>query len=336
MNCKYCNSQNTVKFGTYNGNQRYYCKDCQRKFTPLDTLPRMKTPIHQISSAMSMYYSGMSLDGIQRHLKQEFGNDLSEMAIHNWILRFTKEAVLEAMKFKPKVGNIWIADETMVDIGGKKQWIWDIIDSDSRFLLASHISPERTTEDAQTLIRKAVQRAGKIPEVIITDKLRQYIDGIELALGNKTKHIRSKPFTDIDSTNLIERFQGTLKDRTKVLRGFKRIDNARLITEGFLVHYNFFKQHEAVGNVPPAQNMGKELPFKDWYEAVKIAGQETETTRDLEQVFSVTLSMPTTARLIKKQYMRKDAMKRLAKKRARQRQQIVKPISSISMIRDQK
>jgi len=327
--CKYCNSQNTVKFGTYKGAQRYFCKDCQRKFTTLDTLPKMKTPIQQIASAMSMYYSGMSLDGIQRHLKQQYNNDLSEMAIHNWILRFTKEAVLKAMKFRPKVGNIWLADETAIDIGGKKQWAWDIIDSETRFLLASHISPSRTTEDAQILIRRAVQRAGKFPQVIITDKLKAYIDGIDLVLGDKTKHIRSRPFTDQDSTNLIERFQGTLKDRTKVLRGFKRADNARLVTEGFLVHYNFFKQYESVGNVPPSLNMGLQLPFKDWYEVVRVSGLETETTTDLSQAFAVPINMPVTERQIKKAYMRKAVRKSIARKK----QQIKPTIQSITKIR---
>ena len=32
MNCKYCNSANVVKFGTFEGVQRYWCKDCKRKF----------------------------------------------------------------------------------------------------------------------------------------------------------------------------------------------------------------------------------------------------------------------------------------------------------------
>ncbi|MBM3143262.1 MAG: IS6 family transposase [Chloroflexi bacterium] len=327
--CKYCNSANTVKFGTYGSTQLYFCKDCKRKFTALDTLFKMKTPVDQIATAMSMYYSGISLDGIQRNLKQQYGNDLSEMTIHNWLLRFTREAVLKAMKFKPKVGNVWLADETMVDIMGQKWWVWDIIDSDTRFLLASHISSNRTTEDAQILIRRAVQRAGKFPQVIITDKLKAYIDGIDLVLGDKTKHIRSSPFTGEDSTNLIERFQGTLKDRTKTLRGFKRLDNARLITEGFLVHYNFFKQHEAIGNVPPAQNMGRELPFRDWNDVVRTSGRETETGVDLAQAFAVPIKMPMTNKLIKKQYMRKA----VAKSRAKRKRQVQTPQPKVIVAR---
>ena len=32
MKCKYCGSKSVVKFGTYKGVQRYYCKHCKRSF----------------------------------------------------------------------------------------------------------------------------------------------------------------------------------------------------------------------------------------------------------------------------------------------------------------
>src|SRR4030042_5941795 len=144
--CKYCNSINIIKFGTHtniDGNeiQRYFCKDCNRKFVP-DTLPKMQTPVNQISSALRMYYGGMSLDGIQGCIAQEFNNKVAESTIYYWITRFTKEAIDKAKDFRPKVGDVWIADETGIDIHGSKRdlWFWDIIDAKSRYLLASHIS----------------------------------------------------------------------------------------------------------------------------------------------------------------------------------------------------
>jgi len=275
MICKYCQSQNTIKYGTFTTEdgiqiQRYFCNDCKRKFVP-NTLPSMQTPVDQISAAMGMYYRGMSLDGIQGQLKDQFGNEVSESTIYYWIVRFTKDAIEKSKNFTPEVGDVWIADETGIDVHGSKRdlWFWDIIDAKTRYLLASHISSSRTAEEAQTLISKAIQRAGKYPRVIITDKLRTYIDGIDLAAGQgKVQHIRSKPFTAIDSTNKIERFQGTFKDRTKVVRAYKNIESADLITQGWLIHYNFFKQHEALGNVSPAAKMGIALPFRDWHDIV--------------------------------------------------------------------
>jgi len=262
--CPYCQSPEIVKFGLFEGIQRYWCKACKRKFTLTGALPKMKTPKRVIASALSCYYSGMSLDGVQRHLQQQFGIYLSEAGIYNWIIRFSREAVKHSKDFRPAVGSTWIADETMIDVAGRKVWFWDIIDTRSRYLLASHLSTTRSTKDAALLMHKAATRAGKPPRKVITDRLAVYLDGIELVFGADTKHVQSKPFTVVDSTNMIERFHGTLKDRTKVVRGFKNMETARLLTEAWLVHYNFFKEHESLGHTPPAQKMRLPLPFDDW------------------------------------------------------------------------
>lgn len=273
--CKYCGSRNVIKYGTFEGIQRYWCKDCRRKFANPDALPEMRTPIRQVAAAVGMYYGGMPLDSIQRQLQQDYGVYYSEMGIYNWVVRFSREARNRAELFRPKLGDTWVADETCLKVGGKNVWFWDIIDTESRFLIASHLSTSRTTKDAALLMRKAYLRAGKAPERIITDKAQVYLDGIELVFGADTKHVRSKPFIDIDSTNIIERFHGTLKDRTDVVRGFKNMDTARLLTDAWLVHYNFFKEHEALGNVPPAQKMG-EVPFKDWEDIVRESAIRVE------------------------------------------------------------
>ncbi len=62
--CKYCGSEGVVKFGTYKGVQRYWYKVCKRKFKADDTLFHMKTPANQVSSALNMYYEGMSIKAI--------------------------------------------------------------------------------------------------------------------------------------------------------------------------------------------------------------------------------------------------------------------------------
>lgn len=269
MKCKYCQSNNVIKYGSFRGIQRYWCKDCKRKFAGNEALPKMKTPSKQIEDAMSMYYGGMPFDSIQRHLYQEYNNYLSESGIYNWIIRFSKEAVNRAKAFKPVVGDTWVADETVIKVGGKNIWFWDIIDVKSRYLLASHLSTGRTTIDAQVLVQQAAETAGKTPKIIVTDYLKSYIDAIELAFGADTLHTKDKPFALKNLNNIIERFHGTLKDRTDVMRGFKSIRTARLLTGAWLVHYNFFKEHEALGNVPPAQKMGIEVPFKNWAEVVR-------------------------------------------------------------------
>jgi putative transposase len=267
--CKYCNSSDIVRYGTYNDEQYFWCKECKRKFSNKDALSRMKTPVVEIASALNMYYGGSPVDAIQNHIKQVYGHHLAESTIYDWIVRFTKQAVYKSKDFTPEVGDVWIADETGLHIGGHNVWFWDIIDTKTRYLLASHLSTKRTTQDAQILIEKAIERAGKCPRVIITDKLRAYVDGIDIATLGMSKHIQSKPFTNINSTNIIERFHGILKQRTDAIHHFKNIDTARLLTEGWLIHYNFFKDHEVFKNQSPVKHMGLQMPFRDWEDIVR-------------------------------------------------------------------
>lgn len=277
--CKYCGSKNIVKYGKLNGVQRYWCKDCKRKFADNDALPGMRTPVEQVSSAVHMYYEGMSLQAIRRHLQQEHNSPISDSNIYEWVVRFTKEAIAKAKGHRPKAGGDWVADETVLKIEGGKLWFWDIIDAKTRFLLASHMSRTRTTKDARRLMEKAAGRAGKTPKRVITDKLAAYLDGIELAFGADRKHVQSKPFTVDNSTNLIERFHGTLKARTKVMRGLKRRESAELFAAGWLIHYNFMRPHEGLNGKTPAEAAGIKASFSNWRH---IVNPPLVTVRKLE------------------------------------------------------
>ena len=115
----------------------------------------------------------------------------------------------------------------------------------------------------------ARRRAGKLPKVVVTDKLKSYIVGIEDAYGADSKHKMGGPFDVEDSTAIVERFHKTLEQRARVFQKYKGIEDIRLLTDGWLVNYNFMKQHEGAGNVPPAQAMSKVVPFKDWNDIVR-------------------------------------------------------------------
>lgn len=265
--CKYCGSRRIVRYGHYQNVQRWWCKDCKRKFVHNEALPKMKTPIIQVALALSEFYEGSSLKAITRNLGQTYGYTPTDAAVYYWIVKFTKIAIKVAKDYTPQVSDTFVADETVLRIAGQNLWFWDILCERTRFLLASHISPTRTTRDARILVERAADRADKIPKVIVTDKLKAYSDGIELAFGADTTHIAAKGLTG--KKNLIERFHGTLKARTKVMRGLKRRDTAKLFTDGWLVHYNFFRPHSALGDKTPAQKAGIRFPFKNWLDVVR-------------------------------------------------------------------
>ena len=202
----------------------------------------------------------------------------SDSTVYEWIVRYTKAAAKDAKISNIKVGSIWIADETVLRLDQHvKTWFWDIIDSDTRFLLASHISVTRTTKDAEALMQKAWDRAQKTPRIIYTDKLAAYLDGIELAFGADTKHKQGGPFDVKNNTNLIERFHGTIKTRTKVMRNLRNSETARLVMDGWLINYNFFRPHESLKNKTPGEVAKATFPFKSWLDVVRSNHPKVQT-----------------------------------------------------------
>jgi transposase-like protein len=266
--CKLCGSSDVVKYGKIGDTQYFWCYNCKHKITALDTLPKMQTPIKEVASAVSMYYDGLSQNDIRRELKQIYNRDVSDFAVYNWIERFTKDAVNITNHYRPNVGYVWLADETVINVGGKQCWLLDIIDVKTRFLVASKLSPTRRVEDVQDVLKEAYTRTGRIPKVIMTDHLEAYIYGIKLTFGDKAKHLQVKKFTAKPNNNIIERMQGTIKERTKVMRDLKSLDTAQLVLDGFLVNYNYFRPHETL-KTTPANKAQVRFPYDNWEGLIK-------------------------------------------------------------------
>jgi len=274
ITCPHCGSDKVIKYGVYDGVQRYYCNVCQRKFKADSSPFHMKSPAPDIAGALAMYYTGSSITDIRNHIRQQTGYYPSKSVVFGWVQKYTETAAKHFAKAKPKVGDTWIADETMIDLDkGVKVWFWDIIDAKTRFLLASRVSLTRTTEDAKRLVQDAVKRAGKPPKEILTDKMKSYPDAIFTALGGYTEHVQGSPFrvrASEESTSRVERFHETLKERTKVMKAFRDIDTLMEFAKGFLTYYNFLKPHEALKGKAPAEKAKLRYDIKTWADVVNI------------------------------------------------------------------
>lgn len=267
--CKFCGSRDLVRYGKYNNVQRYLCRDCGRKGADNAALPNMRVSPEVVGAALSMFYEGMSFDGISRQLWQIYHVAPSKSTLYGWVVKYSKKADKLASDIKPKTGKTWVVDETSLKIGGENHWFWDVIDGKTRFLLASHISTSRGTRDAETVMGRAQRNTEQSPEFVISDKLAAYLDGIERVFGADTWHLQSQGFRGRVNTNLIERFHGTLKSRTKVMRGMQNRETAKAILGGYLTHYNYFRPHQTLKGRTPAEAAGIRFPYRDWTEIVR-------------------------------------------------------------------
>lgn len=269
--CPDCSKpEDIIKYGTRNGKQVYKCKPCNVKFTEGGALPRRRIPPDQVGAAIGMFYDGLSYRDVQRRMQAQYGFTPSTATLYEWVRDYSRRGREFVDSFKAETGNKWVADEMMVKVDGHNVWLWNVMDADSRYLLATHISKTRTTRDAETLFRKAKSRAAHPPTTIVTDGLKSYQDGIERVFGGDTKHVVSQGIRHEINNNMSERLQGTIRERTKVMRGMETERTAKLLIDGFRLHYNHIKPHSGIGNETPASKVGFPFVFNDWTEVAHL------------------------------------------------------------------
>lgn len=275
--CKFCGSRQLVRYGRYNSVQRWFCKSCRRKFVDNHAPPGLRTPAVQIASALSMFYEGMSLNAIRRHLDQAFHNLPSDSTVYEWIVKYTKAAVLadadrraHTKKITPELGHgpFWIANDINLNIERNNIWIWDVVDYGSRILVASIATKTRTSQDVKRAMELTADRVGELPGLVITGKSAIYQEGIEQAFGSDTLHLQATSPKIQPYSNTIARYHGPLKTRNNILRGLKRLKMVELFLDGWLVHYNFFRTHEALKYSTPASIARIDFPYKNWLDIV--------------------------------------------------------------------
>ncbi|MFC1968068.1 DDE-type integrase/transposase/recombinase [Chloroflexota bacterium] len=277
--CKFCGSTDVVRNGHRKGTQYWLCKNCGRGFVANQAVPKSRFPIDTVARALYNYYAGMSLNAICEGIRQASEEPVTDTSVYNWLTKYTRIALNEADNYQPQVGKKWIMDETVVNLSGKKWWLITALDWDTRYLLGTKLSTGRNHKDIREVLEKATTKTGVIPDEVLTDGWGGYREAMEQAYGAVSKHIVTTPFTDKElSTNLMERWNGTLKDRLKPMRGMDRNTNFQLILDGFVFYYNYLRPHMGLGGKTPAQAAKMDYPYESWGDVVRSEMPKLEVT----------------------------------------------------------
>ncbi|MDP2949516.1 MAG: IS6 family transposase [Chloroflexota bacterium] len=285
--CPRCGATDIMKYGVRNGQQEYICKRCRRKFTARNAPLGMHFSAKQIGMALSLFYDGLSLADVSRQIGASDGLSVNPATIWRWVMHYSKEAANALDKVRVSTSPVWVIDETVIKVGGENVWYWDVIDEGTRFLLGTHLSVSRRLSDAIAILNMAKRRSKTTPRFILSDGLAAYPDAVEQVFGASARHVKMQGLTSEINTNLIERFHGTLKERTKVMRGLKTMDSALTILNGFVLNYNFLRPHMTLDGKPPAEAAGVEVPFRSWIEFVtsnEMALQEADVAQPILSV----------------------------------------------------
>ena len=188
--------------------------------------PHAHATPHEKGAAVDMYYDGLSYCRTAENVGQCSGREINATTVYRWVRGLAAKADEILRPMKVTTGDTWVADELTVNVGGKKFWLCNVMDSKTRFVLAAYLSPVRTTRAAATAPSLAREQAENHPEEIKTDGLRSYADAMPRAFPiRKVKHTISKGIRAEINNNLSERLQGAFQDRDKALRGAESAGN---------------------------------------------------------------------------------------------------------------
>ena len=176
-----------------------------------------------------------------------------------------------------QVGDHWVSDELALGVGGRKYWRWNIMDEATRYILAVRISRTRNSNDAIALFEKAKLAAASPPQRITTDGLASYVDAVK-AVFPGARHVVSQGIHQPVNNTISERLQGSFRQRTKTQRGLQARRTAQEYLDGWVIDYNFFKDHETLKGRTPAPVAGVvgQVPWRSWEDVTRLGGEVAE------------------------------------------------------------
>ena len=279
--CPICASEQIARRGLRHNKsgdiQRYTCESCGRWFVVNLGFERMKASPQIITSAMQLYFTGESLRNVQKFLRLQ-GVNVSHVAVYKWIRKYVRlmEKCLE--QIKPQVSETWRADELYLKVKGNMKYLYAMMDDETRFWIAQEVADTKHNYDARRLFRKAKQAIGRRPKMLITDGLRTYHEAYlkefyTMRKEGRTGHIRHITIRGDKNNNKMERLNGEIRDREKVMRGLKRPETP--IIPGYQIYHNYVRPHEALDGKTPAEACGIEVQGKNkWLTLIQNASRQ--------------------------------------------------------------
>ena len=254
-NCPVCNSSKTRKDSVRKtllcDKQRWFCKDCGKRWVN-SPIRNIKGDPKTVVTVMDLYMKGVSYRSIADHLKQIYGLEVSHITVLNWVNTYLTKITEYVKSMQPQVGDYWLADEQFIKVKGNQQYVWNVLDNKTRFLLASNASKTRNYEDARRTFKRAKKVAGKKAKTVVTDGSFNYSKAVRKEFATYQNPKPHKRYVSLrqktGNNNKIERFHETFRQRDKVMRGFK--GNQNQYAENFQTYYNFVRKHSKIGMTP--------------------------------------------------------------------------------------
>jgi transposase-like protein len=225
----------------------------------------MKANARIVLAAIDLYFKGLSYRKISEHIRAIYGVDMTHVAIFNWVKKYMTILKRYVKRMKPETGMKWHCDEMKYNIEGNSEYLWNLMDAKTRFLVACQVTQRRRRIEAKWQLSKGVKTAGASPASVVTDGLAAYPEAVR-SLRRRSRR-RIQHVTRAGQNNKGERLNQTLRERTKTMR----VNNKKVLRKfaaDYPLYYNFVREHSALGKTP-ARAAGIRLPKDGWYGLIR-------------------------------------------------------------------
>jgi transposase-like protein len=260
--------------------RRFECKQCGYRFSDRLGFAKMRNDPMMVIVTLDLYFKGLSLRQIQHHLWSIYGCETSHMSPYRWIRNYVKLISRYVDKLTPRTGSRWHADEMMVKVNGKADYLWNVLDKRTRYLLVSELTTGRSTNEASAAIGKAIAHAKKKAETLISDGLKSYKNASKKQ--RIRRHVSGVRFTDQCNNNIIERLNETLRPRYDLTLGLGGLRSGKSIARGLRLYYNFIRPHTSLGGRTPSDCAKIELKGRNRWLALTKASTRHPTSIKLQ------------------------------------------------------
>jgi transposase-like protein len=281
LTCIFCGSEKIVKdtkrHNKYGDIQRYLCKACGKRFSINLGFEGMRVSPQVITSAMQLYFAGESLRNVQKFLRLQ-GVKVSHVAVCKWINKYVSLMKKYVDKITPKVSDTWRADELYVKIKGDMKYLFALMDDETRYWIAQEVAETKYKHDARRLFQLGQKVAGKKPMILITDGLPAYHGAYKKEfwahrIEERTEHIRNITLRGNHNNNKMERMNGEVRDREKVMRGLKKKETP--VLTGYQIFHNYIRGHEELDGKTPSEACGIQIKGENkWMTLIQNASKK--------------------------------------------------------------
>lgn len=214
---------------------------------------------------------------VSNSLNTYLNNESTHQSILNWVRKYSQKVKPFTESLKLDLSGETYLDETEIKCKKKAGIFWSAIDGNTKYIVGYLYSYQaQNIKDVMRILKTIKDRQQT--KFIQTDALVYYPTAMKkMFYSNKVggltiDHIILNVSKTGKHNVKIERFFRNIKERTQLMYWFKNFRSANAILDGYVIWYNFVRNHMTLGKTPAEEaGFALDLGKNKWRTLIEIA-----------------------------------------------------------------